>query len=69
MINLILLSALNCPKIIMENRTDKAWNDFDNQHLAIAKKRCGEIYRKSPCVKLFRKRSESDYSVICGKEK
>ena len=51
----------------MVNNTDQPWNDFDNQHLKIAQKRCGEIYKNSPCVKMFKKRTERDYSVICGK--
>jgi len=64
----IVLAAVMafCPATKFENKTDLPWNEFDNKHYLTAKKRCGEIYQKSPCVKVFRKRSESDFSVICG---
>lgn len=67
MINLVL--ALTCGLTLMENRTEFDWNDYDRAHLTVAKKRCGEIYKKSYCLIQFIKRSESDYSAICGKEK
>lgn len=57
-----------CAPTKMVNLTNLDWNDFDRQHLQVAKKRCGEIYKKSPCALEFRKRSERDYSVICGKK-
>ena len=66
MINLVL--ALTCSLTLMENRTEFDWNDYDRAHLTTAKKRCGEIYKSSPCLKLFIKRTPSDYSAICGKE-
>lgn len=65
---ILFLATLSCPEIKMINKTDKPWNDFDYQHLEIAKKRCGEIYPNSVCVKQFIKRTESDFSVICGKK-
>ncbi len=67
--NLILVALLACNPPIIENRTEFPWNDYDQQHLDTAKKRCGEIYKNSPCVVKFIKRTESDYSVICGKGK
>lgn len=59
--------ALACaePKIV--NTTPYPWNDFDKQTLARAKKRCGELYPASPCVKLIKKYNIQDYSVVCGK--
>ncbi len=66
---LLILLALACPEPKMENLTSDPWNQQDYDHLKVAKKRCGEIYKASPCVILFRKRTTSDYSVICGKEK
>lgn len=55
-----------CPKPKIENRTSYDWNSFDSVSLRTAVKRCGEIYRNSPCVKRFIKRGERDYSVVCG---
>lgn len=66
---LILTAALNCSPTEMINKTSDPWNDQDKQHLDIAKKRCGEIYKNSACVRTFIKRTTSDYSVICSKEK
>jgi hypothetical protein len=66
--SLILLLSLSCPNTIIENRTEFPWNSFDNQTLTKAKKRCGEKYKNSKCVKVFRKTGEQDYQVICGRE-
>lgn len=64
---LTIILAANCAAPIMINKTDKEWNEQDYKHLASAKKRCGQLYKESKCVKKFIKRTESDYSVICGK--
>lgn len=64
---LTIILAANCAAPIMINKTDKEWNEQDYNHLAIAKKRCGQIYKNSACVKKFIKRTETDYSVVCGK--
>ena len=64
-----LILALTCGLTLMENRTKFDWNDLDRVHLTTAKKRCGEIYKKSPCLRTFIKRSPSDYSAICWKGK
>lgn len=69
MISLIMLLSSSCPETKMVNRTEFPWNDFDRQTLARAKKRCGELYENSPCVKLFIKRTANDYSVLCGRAK
>lgn len=63
----LLASAIFlCPQLKFENWTKEPVNEYDIKHYRIAKRRCGEIYKKSPCIKLFRKRTSSDYSVICG---
>lgn len=68
--HLIFIAAiLSCPQIKMINRTSDSWNTQDYNHLKTAQKRCGEIYSKSPCVKVFIKRSISDYSVTCSEVK
>lgn len=67
MLNLILATLVSCPITLMVNKTNKDWNDYDRMHLVRARQRCGEIYKKSPCLIEFRKRTESDYSAICGK--
>ena len=55
-----------CPKTRIENWT-KVWTKRDQQTLDTARKRCGEIYPDAPCVKMFRKKDETTYNVICGK--
>jgi hypothetical protein len=41
-------------------------NEVDKASLAQAKVRCGELYKESPCVKLFQKMGEREYRVMCG---
>ncbi len=68
MTDLIFVLSLTCGAPIMENRTFEEWNKTDLQHLEAAKSGCKRIYKQSPCVKVFIKRSrQRDYSVICGK--
>ncbi len=65
---ILLVAALSCGKPQLMNLTKFPWNDFDSQTLTRATKRCGEIYKQAPCVKVFFKTGEQDYRVICGKE-
>jgi len=44
----------------------KLTTKLDNDSLATAKTRCKYHYPKSPCLKLFKKTSPSDYIAICG---
>jgi hypothetical protein len=61
------ISAQACLATVMQNTTKFPWNDYDYQILAQAKKRCPEIWSDSPCVKLFKKFGENQYSVVCSK--
>jgi len=63
----ILLAALSCPDTIFENRSKFNWNKEDWKVYKIATKRCGELYKESQCVKRFIKKTDMDYSVVCGK--
>ena len=63
--NIILSMSTNkrmckTPKII--NKT-KYWNNKDQQTLNRAKKRCIERYKS--CLKIFWKKSNDDYAVLC----
>ena len=69
MLTMVLALTLSCPETKMLNTSKFAWNDHDRVTLAHVKKRCGEIYPDAPCVKLFKKWGEKDYSVICGAPK
>ena len=60
--NIIVFS---CHNPIIDNWT-KVWNEEDAKTLKQAQIRCGEIYPDAPCVKLFRKKEELNYNVICG---
>lgn len=66
---ILFASMAYCPKPEIVNESKKPFNEQDKQTLARAYKRCGELYKDSPCVKLFIKRTERDYAVICGKLK
>ncbi len=66
---LFIALALSCNPPALVNKTNQPFNEVDYEHLAAAKKGCARIYKKSPCVKLFIKRTlERDYSVICTGE-
>lgn len=65
---LIMLLALACPQTRIENWTNE-WNKQDQWTLDNAKKRCGQLYPDAPCVKMFRKKDESTYNVICSGNK
>lgn len=62
----LVFAAAVCQPPKLENKTKFPWNDFDKKTLKGAATRCGQKYPNSPCVKLFRKHGERDYSVICG---
>lgn len=64
-----IILVLSCPITVMQNITKYPWNDYDRSILKQTEKRCGEIYKDAPCVKLFKKWDKQDYSVVCGKEK
>lgn len=64
---LLFTLAMACPQVKYQNVTKFPWNEEDKKTLVQAQKRCGELYPDAPCVKLFRKFGERDYSVICGK--
>lgn len=68
MLSLAFFLAASCPEPKMVNVTPYPWNQFDLETLERAKKRCGQLYQgRSPCVKLYRKWGEFDYSVVCGR--
>lgn len=62
----LAVGSVQCPETIIENRTDE-WNTQDMQTLVNAKKRCGEIYPDSPCLKKLIKKDSQTYNAICGK--
>ena len=65
MINLIAFTMLSCPTTKIVNHTD-VWSEYDKSVLNTAKVRCNEIYPGSPCVKVFIKKEEQLYNVVCG---
>ncbi len=65
--SLLLLISLSCSVPQMINYTQYPWNKFDKQTLKRATKRCGKLYKTSPCVKYFIKMDKIDYRVVCGK--
>lgn len=69
MATLMILLNLSCPKTIMQNATEFPWNDHDYKTLEYCKKRCVQIYEKSPCVTFFRKFGKQDYTVLCGEKR
>lgn len=60
-----MYALATCPTTEIVNLT-KTWNERDAWSLENAKKRCNEIYPGFPCVKMFRKKQDDIYHVICG---
>jgi hypothetical protein len=59
--------ALICAATVIVNITP-VWTQEDVNTLMRAKKRCVEIYPKSPCVKKFVKVKSQVYRVVCTQE-
>lgn len=59
------MSVVICIAANVINDTD-VWNSIDQMSLDRAKTRCGELYKHSPCLKVFRKFEENLYGAICG---
>lgn len=58
-----------CPNTTFKGFNSKNFTDMDLACYKTAKRRCGEIYKDSPCLKVFQKTGEMDYRAICGQEK
>lgn len=63
---LLFVLAGSCPTTKIINHT-KVWSDRDQATLESTKTRCQVYYKESPCVKVFIKKEEQLYNVICGK--
>lgn len=57
--------ALVCLAPVIINSTD-TWTERDAEVVKEAGKRCEINYPTAPCVKIFVKKGELDYHVICG---
>jgi hypothetical protein len=68
MSTLLVLLALSCPATKLQNTSLYPWDKEDKKYLATAKRRCGQLYPDSPCLKLFKKFDELSYIAICGEE-
>lgn len=68
MTNLILYTFLSCPAILMVNKSEEPWNNKDYDTKKRAMQRCGEIYKDSPCLKVFVKTEPQSYWAICGEQ-
>lgn len=66
---ILTIATLACAAPQIVNTSGFAWNAYDDEMLAKAKVRCGELYTDARCVRWFKKWGQRDYSVICGKEK
>jgi hypothetical protein len=60
------LSMLMCMTFIV-NHTN-VWTKEDVSNRERAQKRCSQLYKKSPCLKQFIKKSERNYHAVCGKQ-
>ncbi len=58
-----VLTVCSPTKILSEKPLD----DYDKKTLEHARKRCGELYPNSPCVKVFIVYKPRTYGVVCGK--
>lgn len=69
----IFFAVVTCAPTKVDNRvdmTDSLQTNQDVEMIIQAKKRCGEIYKKSPCVKQFIIKlddwGDRAYSIVCG---
>lgn len=66
---IVAFVLLSCPITQMVNLSKFPWNDYDKEMVSYATKRCSQLYKRSPCLKIFTKKDEQDYTVICGAKK
>jgi hypothetical protein len=64
---MFMASFTACPATEIINKTFIPINQFDMRQLSRAQLRCRQLYKKSPCLKIFTKIGEQDYTAICGK--
>lgn len=57
--------ALSCAEPKLINASKEPWTKFDRKTIQTAKVRCGQIYKESPCVKVFKKTRPRTYVVVC----
>lgn len=63
-----MLGAKSCPKTILKGWDNESEMTIpDRSAYARAKKHCGQLYKQSPCLKVFEKVSFQNYYAICGK--
>lgn len=60
-----LIVGLSCGPSRIINDTDE-WNKIDQASYESAFLRCSQLYKHSPCLKVFRKLEENLYASICG---
>ena len=68
MIGLLCSFLINCPMVIIENKTNE-WIGLDEENLIIAKERCRTWYPNSPCLIKFIKVEDRTYRALCGGNK
>ena len=75
MLSLLLAVLLSCPSATWINQTPEPWNKKDNKIFNKYIKRCPEVYKDAPCLKIFIKKysisndGSIHYHVICGAAK
>ena len=58
-----------CSNVKIINISNETWNQNDSEQLNVAKRRCEEMDKEQPCLKIFKKVEPHVYSVICGEKK
>lgn len=56
----------SCPKVEIIDLSKLPWDEDDQNNLAIATKRCSQLFIQSPCLKKFIKKKKLTYNAICG---
>jgi hypothetical protein len=66
---LACITAAACEKVRLVNMT-RTWDKHDQQEMDDAAARgCKKRFPDMPCLRIFIKLNERDYSVICGGER
>lgn len=63
------MTLLVCKALILINSSNLPWIPHDFEVSGNASKRCGEIYKNSPCLVKFSKIGYNRYLAICGSPK
>lgn len=61
-----VVSECGIPLLLIDEGMGSGQIDIDN--MKVAEKRCGKLYKNSPCLRVFRVIGKRQYYAICGEK-